>query len=515
MKRLDAIELSLFAQRVNAICDEMGAQLRQAAFSPNIRDRLDFSCALFDARGGLIAQAAHIPVHLGSMAHAMTGVVSRFEWAPGDQVIFNDPYLGGTHLPDVTLVAPVFAANRLVAFVANRAHYADIGSSAPGSMPLTTRLEDEGVLLPPQKLVRGGTIDHEILDAIIERIRSRADTLGDIHAQTGCNLRGIERVESLLASIGARDFERSVDALDAYAEKLASARIRNMPDGRYSAVDYMEDDGQGTENIPIEVAITVEGERLLVDFDGTAPQVAGNINCPLSVTVAAVWYVLRCLLPAQTPACAGSFRPVGIVAPEASLVNASAPAPVAAGNVETSSRIVDVVLRALAAALPGEIPALSQGTMNNFAFGSDAAAKRWGYYETIGGGMGAGQGVAGLGAVQSHMTNTRNTPIEVLEMRYPVRIRRYAMRRGSGGAGRWRGGDGIVREFEFTEPAICTLMTERRRLVPSGFEGGSDGMPGLNRRGGKPLPAKCTMSVEAGERIVIETPGGGGWGAAQ
>ena len=515
MKRLDAIELSLFAQRVNAICDEMGAQLRQAAFSPNIRDRLDFSCALFDAQGGLIAQAAHIPVHLGSMAHAMTGVVSRFDWAPGDQVIFNDPYLGGTHLPDVTLVAPVFVGNRLTAFVANRAHYADIGSSAPGSMPLTTRLEEEGVLLSPQKLVQRGGIDQEILSATIEQIRSQADTLGDINAQIGCNLRGIERVESLLASVGADDFERSVDALNGYAEKLASARIRNMPDGCYKAVDYMEDDGQGAENIPIEAAVTVEGERLVVDFDGTAPQTAGNINCPLSVTVAAVWYVLRCLLPAQTPACAGSFRPVRIAAPEASLVNARAPAPVAAGNVETSSRIVDVVLRALAPALPGAIPALSQGTMNNFAFGSDTAAKRWGYYETIGGGMGAGQGVAGLGAVQSHMTNTRNTPVEVLEMRYPVRIRRYAVRRGSGGAGRWRGGDGIVREFEFVEPAVCTLMTERRRLAPSGLEGGGNGMPGVNRRGEKPLPAKCTMSVEAGERIVIETPGGGGWGAAQ
>ncbi len=512
MKHLDVVELSLFAQRVNAICEEMGAQLRRAAFSPNIRDRLDYSCALFDGSGALVAQAAHIPVHLGSMAHAMEGVVSRFDWRPGDQVVFNDPYLGGTHLPDVTVVAPVFHQGQLVAFVANRAHHADIGSVAPGSMPLTSSLDDEGVLLPPQKLVRCGHLDETKLSQIVDATRSPADARGDIQAQLGCNRRGIERLQSLLDVMAVAEFEHAVDELNGYAETLARRLVGELPPGRYTAEDFLEDDGQGNVDIPIRVSIDIESDALSIDFSGSAGQVDGNVNCPFAVTVAAVWYVLRCLMPPHTPNCAGCFEPIRIVAPERSVVNAAWPAAVAAGNVETSSRIVDVMLRALAPVLPARIPALSQGTMNNFAFGADNGDASWGYYETIGGGMGAGKGVDGLSAVQSHMTNTRNTPVEVLEMRYPVRIGRYAVRSGSGGPGRYRGGDGIVREFIFTQPAVCTLLTERRKRTVTGAFGGGNGESGRNRHGRVELPAKCSVHVAAGESIVIETPGGGGWG---
>ncbi len=514
MKQPDAIELSLFAQRVNAVCDEMGAQLRHAAFSPNIRDRLDYSCALFDAEGALIAQAAHIPVHLGSMAYAMKSIVASFEWTHGDQVIFNDPYLGGTHLPDVTLVAPVFINGQIAAFVANRAHYADIGSIAPGSMPLTTALEEEGVLLRPRKLVVADEVDQNVMEFIVSATRSPADTLGDISAQMGCNIRGIARSEALMVSMGLEGFNTAVGALNEYAEMLSLKMIKQLPAGRYTAIDYMEDDGQGNSTIPIQATMTVDKNRVEVDFTGTADQVAGNINCPFSVTVAAVWYVLRCLMPRQTPACAGCFRPIRIHAPEGALVNAVFPAAVAAGNVETSSRIVDVMMQLLSQLIPERTPALSQGTMNNFAFGADVGEQAWGYYETIGGGMGAGPDTDGLSAVQSHMTNTRNTPVEVLEMRYPIRIGRYEIRTGSGGRGKRRGGDGIVREFVFSQPAVCTLLTERRRLGISGVQGGNEGMPGRNWLCSRRLAAKCSFHVQAGERVVIETPGGGGWGSA-
>jgi len=512
MNHLDAVELSLFAQRVNAICEEMGAQLKHSAFSPNIRDRLDYSCAVFDAAGGLTAQAAHIPVHLGSMAYAMKYIVSAFEWFPGDQVILNDPYLGGTHLPDVTLVAPVFVDAVLCGFVANRAHYADIGSVSPGSMPLTTSLEDEGMLLSPQKLVDKGELNQSLIDAIADQTRSRQDALGDINAQVGCNRRGIDRLQALLQKMTPARYQQAVAALNDYAETLAYGMISRLKKGTYAAQDVMEDDGQGLRDIPIKLTLTIDQAGVRADFSGTADQVAGNINCPFSVTVAAVWYVLRCLMPAGTPACAGCFRPISIDAPEGSLVNARYPAAVAAGNVETSSRIVDVVLLALSRAASELIPALSQGTMNNIAFGASEAGEQWGYYETIGGGMGASYGNHGLDAVQSHMTNTRNTPIEVLEMRYPLRISRYGIRRESGGRGRNRGGDGLIREFEFTRPGVCTLLTERRRHTVPGLNGGGCGAAGVNRLNQQELPGKCTFSLQVGDKVSMETPGGGAWG---
>lgn len=509
---VDAIELSLFASRLTAICDEMGAVLRRAAFSPNIRDRLDFSCALFDAAGQLCAQAAHIPVHLGSMAYAMRDLVGRHAWSPGDMLVLNDPFEGGTHLPDVTVVAPVCRDGRPLAFVANRAHHADIGAEAPGSMPIASRLDDEGYLITPQWLVKNGVLQSGLLAALKRITSDPVSTEGDFSAQISANRAGAARVDALLQRMGEARWHAGLNALNDYAERMARHALGELPDGSYGFRDHMESDGLGARDIPIQVRIDVKSGDLALDFSGTAAQTPGNINCPLPVTAAAVFYALRCLMPANTPACAGVFRPIRIEAPRGSLVNAVAPAAVAAGNVETSSRIVDVVLGALAPALPARIPAASQGTMNNLAMGSRRAGRPWSYYETLGGGMGAGPGGDGLSAVQTHMTNTLNTPIEVLESAFPVRVLRYAIRRGSGGAGLHRGGDGLVREYEFLEAADVTLIAERRRLAPWGLDGGAAGRPGSDRLNGRALPGKTHVAVAAGDRLTLETPGGGGYG---
>ena len=441
---VDPIELSLFASRMNAVCDEMGAVLRRAAFSPNIRDRLDFSCAVFDRNGELCAQAAHIPVHLGSMAFAMRAVVAAMAWAPGDMVILNDPFLGGTHLPDITLIAPVFVAGELAAFVANRAHHADVGADSPGSMPISRSLEEEGVVIEPVHLIREDRMNHRVLGAVVGRSRNPDESRGDFAAQVSANRCGVARLEGLIEARGWDGFRRGLDALNAYGERLARSVLETLPDGEYGFEDLMDDDGQGNTDIPIRVTLRVGGGEVEVDFTGSAPQVAGNINCPLSVAAAAVFYVFRCLMPDYAPACAGTFRPIRLRAPKGSLLNACRPAAVAAGNVETSTRIVDVVMGALAQALPGRIPAASQGSMNNLAMGSADPHGPWDYYETIGGGMGGGPLAAGLSGVQTHMTNTLNTPIEVLESRFPLRVWRYALRDGSGGAGRHRGGPDSV-----------------------------------------------------------------------
>ncbi len=509
-----SIELSLFTSRIEAVCDEMGVVLRRAAFSPNIKDRLDFSCALFDASGQLAAQAAHIPVHLGSMAFAMQAVVAEIDWQPGDQVIWNDPYLGGTHLPDVTLVAPVFySSGQLAGFVANRAHYADIGAAAPGSMPLTCDLNDEGVLIRPQKICKQGRMDPDAFAAIINRVRNPKDAQGDLQAQMGCNRRGAARLSALIKKIGPSAYERNLRALNTYAETMARREIARIPDGQYQFVDELEDDGCGAEHLQIQLLLTVLGNELIFDFAGTAAQTRGNFNCPLPVTAAAVWYVLRCLLPENIPSCAGCFKPLALQIPRGSLLNARFPAAVAAGNVETSSRIVDVVLGAFSQALPDCIPAASQGTMNNIAFGSeDSVRGPWGYYETLGGGLGASRMRRGISARQSHMTNTRNTPVEVLEQRYPIRIQRYAIRKESGGAGLHCGGDGLVREYEFLQAVQCTLLSERRVCAPWGLHGGQSGALGRNVLNDQLLPGKIGLQLQQGDRLRLETPGGGGWG---
>ena len=512
---MNPVELSIFANRIEAVCDEMGAALRRAAFSPNIRDRLDYSCAVFDAQGQLCAQAAHIPVHLGSMAFAMRAIVENIDWQDGDMIILNDPYMGGTHLPDVTVVAPVYFDSVLLGFVANRAHHADIGAAQPGSMPLSSDLEDEGLVIKPQKLVLHHEVDEARLNRLMARMRNPAESRGDFNAQIAANRRGSRRLIELIGQMGAARYLEALAALNDYAQQLCHSSLKAVPDGEYCFGDVMDDDGLGNTDIPIRVCLRVRQGRVDVDFDGTSSQVSGNINCPVSVTAAAVYYVFRCLLPPQAPACAGSFRPISIAAPRGCLVNAVYPAAVAAGNVETSTRIVDVVLGALALAIPDRIPAASHGSMNNLAMGAvrNADVQGWDYYETIGGGMGAGAAADGLDAVQTHMTNTLNTPIESLEMRFPLRIRRYEVRRGSGGQGFRTGGAGIVREFEFLEPANATLLTERRVHAPWGLQGADNGRTGCNRLNGRELRAKEVLSLRAGDVLTVETAGGGGWGA--
>lgn len=508
---MDSIELSLVVNRLRSVCREMGATLRRAALSPNIKDRLDFSCAIFDADGELCAQAAHIPVHLGSMAYAMRTIVTAVTWQAGDMVIVNDPYLGGTHLPDVTVIAPLFVDGYLLAYVANRAHHADIGCPRPGSMPLARTLAEEGMVIAPRHLLRAGIADADTAALLQAGLRNPAATLGDLAAQISANRSGLARLQDIVAARGRTLFSAGLAAVNAYAETLARSALAALPRGSYTFRDYLDGDGIDTGTVAIAVRVTLAGDSALIDFTGTAAQVNGNINCPLAVTAAAVYYTFYTLMAADTPACAGSLRPLTIVAPHGCLLHAIAPAAVAAGNVETSQRIVDVLLGALAQALPARIPAASQGSMNNVAMGG----RDWDYYETIGGGTGAHAAGRGLDAVHSHMTNTLNTPVEVLEMHYPVRVRRYAIRRGSGGAGHHRGGDGIVREYEFLAPAAVTVLSERRITRPWGLVGGAPGSRGRNELNGQPLPGKCELEVAAGDRLTVMSAGGGGWGPAK
>ena len=508
---MNPAELNIFASRLDAVCEEMGLVLRNTAFSPNIRDRLDFSCAIFDARGELCAQAAHIPVHLGSMAYAMRDVISGIEWAEGDQVVFNDPYLGGTHLPDVTLVAPLFLDGRLRAFLVNRAHHADIGAATPGSMPISHTLHDEGLVIAPGHLQQQGRRNAQFFRRLQQATRNPTESAGDFNAQLAANRAGLQALRGVLEQYGPTAFESGLVELNDYAERLAQDALAAIPEGSYEFEDYLDDDGQGNCDLAIRVSLQIGSDGVHADFSGTAGQVPGNVNCPLAVAAAAVFYVFRCLMPPQTPACAGAFRPITLSAPEGCLLNATRPAAVAAGNVETSTRVVDVLLGALARALPDQIPAASHGSMNNLAMGASGSGA-WDYYETIGGGMGAHAQGNGFDGVQTHMTNTLNTPIEVLETHYPLRVHRYAYRQGSGGGGRHVGGNGLVREFEFLSAAQFTLLTERRTHRPWGIAGGTEAQAGQNLLDGKVLSAKCEIKVQAGQRLRIETPGGGGWG---
>ena len=509
---MNAIDLTIFSSRIEAVCDEMGAVLRRSAFSPNIRDRLDYSCAIFDAEGELCAQAAHIPVHLGSMAFAMRGIVDRMEWREGDLVILNDPFLGGTHLPDVTMISPLVVGGEVAAFVVNRAHHADIGAESPGSMPISGSLDEEGVAISPDYLLRSGEIQQPLYTTILSRLRNPEISQGDFEAQISANRTGLARLRGWIGQLGVERFQGGLMELNRYAERLASTALREIPDGCYRFEDVMDDDGLGNRDLPIQVSIRVEGDSIDVDFSGTAAQTAGNINCPLSVAAAAVYYLFRCLMPPQTPAAAGSFRSITITAPEGSLLNATRPAAVAAGNVETSSRVVDVVMGALLQAVPEKLAAASHGSMNNVAMGGRIEGRHWDYYETIGGGMGASLRGDGPSALQTHMTNTLNTPVEVLEMTTPVQVTRYAVRRGSGGEGSHRGGDGIIRSFRFLEESTVTLLTERREHAPWGVRGGEVGENGVNELDGGHLPPKCTIKVSPGQVLTIRTPGGGGFG---
>ena len=515
---MNVISLSIFANRIDAICGEMGATLQKSAFSPNIRDRLDYSCAVFDAQGELCAQAAHIPVHLGSMAFAMRDIVTVISWSAGDMVVLNDPYKGGTHLPDVTIIAPLFINNELTGFVVNRAHHADIGSDTPGSMPLSSSLSEEGLIIEPSFIVKNDVINEFYFSGLMKHMRNRQASSGDFIAQIAANRRGLVRLTALIEKMGLNDYLCSLEQLNHYAAILAKKSLAGIKDGEYSFDDKLDDDGQGNEDIIISATVIFDQGEITVDFSGTAEQVKGNINCPLSVTAAAVFYVFRCLMPAQSPACAGSFKNIKILAPEHSVVNASYPAAVAAGNVETSTRIVDVILGALSKAIPDRIPAASHGSMNNLAMGyagdtaGNESSAAWDYYETIGGGMGASSVSAGLDAVQTHMTNTLNTPIEALESHYPVRIKRYQIRRDSAGKGSNRGGEGLIREYEFLAPAQVTILSERRVHSPWGLAAGESASIGINTLNGLKLLGKQSFTVGAGDIICIKSAGGGGFG---
>ncbi|RLL55560.1 hydantoinase B/oxoprolinase family protein [Mariprofundus sp. EBB-1] len=526
----DAVSISLFAHRLSALCEEMGAVLKRSAISPNIRDREDFSCALFDRSGQLIAQAAHIPVHLGSMAFAMADVVGAFDWQPGDVVVFNDPALGGTHLPDITVVSPVFldtvVGTELFAFSATRAHHADIGGKSPGSMGVETSLEDEGLIISPCYWFEAGHEQAALAVRFRERVRAPEERLGDLSAQKAACMVGARR----LAELPVAGLDEKITALMAVSEAYGRNAIDAIPDGRFTFEDALEDDGCGSGPLPIRVEITIAGDTATVDFSGSAAVTPGPVNCPMAVTAASVLYVFRCLMPAHTPQTSAVFHPINIVVPEGCLLHATDGAAVAAGNVETSQRIVDVVLGALAQAIPERIPAAAQGTMNNVIFGGDRSGsdqsgddqhdgEPWLYYETLAGGMGAHAGGNGLSAVQCHMTNTKNSSIEVLEMHYPLQIREYAVRSGSGGDGLFVGGDGMVREWVVSADCSVSLLTERRTSMPYGLQGGDAGASGRNclcREGvWQELAAKGSWQLQAGDVIRIETPGGGGFGIAE
>lgn len=509
---MNPVELSLFSSRLTAVCDEMGTVLQRTAFSPNIKDRLDFSCAVFDRNGALCAQAAHIPVHLGSMAYAMRSVVENVAWRAGDMMVLNDPFLGGTHLPDVTLISPVFIDDdpAPAGFVANRAHHADIGCDSPGSMPVSSSLAEEGRIIPPVLLYRDGQLQAAALTLLGGAGKTRLDP--DFAAQASANRVGERRLAALISRLGLQRFGEGLVELNDYAERMSLLALQQLRPGLYRFIDYLDDDGFAHRDIALVLALTVTSERVVLDFTASADQVPGNLNCPLPVTAAAAFYAFRCLMDAQTPACAGAFRRIELKTRPGSIVDALRPAAVAAGNVETSTRLVDVILGALASALPDRIPAASQGSMNNIAMGRSGAA-RWDYYETLAGGMGGGPHYPGLDGVHTHMTNTLNTPVESVEMHYPLRIRRYGLRRDSGGDGRHRGGCGIQREYEFLGPAQVTLLTERRQRGPWGLAGGGAGKTGANLLNDKPLPAKCSFQVSQGDRLLLLTPGGGGHGA--
>jgi N-methylhydantoinase B len=524
--QIDPAELSIAAALFSSVAEEMGVTLGRTAHSPNIKERRDYSCAVFDARGRLIAQAAHIPVHLGAMPTAVEAATPLAPFAPGDTVILNDPYLGGTHLPDITMVSPVFRRKTPIGFVVSRAHHADVGGISPGSMPLAEELIQEGVVIPPVKLYERGRLNQAVLDLLLRNMRAPDERRGDLDAQVAAQRTGAERLGEIVARYGLRQTKRLTEELTAYAERMTRGALSQVPEGDYQAEDFLDNDGVTEDAVPIRVRITVRGGRLHCDFTGSSPERPSSINAVAAVTRSAVYYVVRCLLEAlipggnAVPANDGCFRPVTFALPERSVVNAGPPRAVAAGNVETSQRIVDVVLKALSRALPELIPAASQGTMNNVAIGGfDPSRDRaFAYYETIGGGAGASPQHPGLDAVHTHMTNTMNTPAEALEMTYPFRLVEYAIRRGTGGTGLHRGGDGIVRTWEFLAPATVTLLTERRRSnAPAGLAGGRNGAPGRNqlqRADGTAtdLPSKIELKVREGDRLTLETPGGGGWG---
>ncbi len=517
----DPIKLELYKNILTSVSEEMGVTLQRTAFSPNIKERLDFSCAVFDTSGQMVAQAAHIPVHLGSMPLSVLAAIERTEMEPGDMIVLNDPYRGGTHLPDITLVAPVFgekSASRPNFFVANRAHHADVGGMTPGSMPLATSVIQEGIRIPPVKLVRGGELDTDLWELILANVRTPTERRGDMEAQLAANRIGERRLQEMVAKYGITEIEAYMRELCTYSSRMVRSFLREIPDGTYTFSDFLDNDGITDEPIEICVAIKIKDDTAIVDFTGTSGQVRGSVNAIYAITVSAVFYTFRCIAGEDVPSNAGCLEPIQIVAPEGSVINAKFPAAVAGGNVETSQRIVDVLFGALAKACPGRIPAASCGSMSNITVGGYdvSRGKDFTYYETIAGGMGARPNCDGIDAIHTHMTNTMNTPIEAIETSYPMQVEQYAIRRETGGAGEFRGGAGIVRSLRLLTDAEVTILSERRVFQPYGLQGGEDGELGRNTLicdGEKQsLAGKITFSVDEDDIIQIETPGGGGHG---
>ncbi|TVR19871.1 MAG: hydantoinase B/oxoprolinase family protein [Anaerolineaceae bacterium] len=517
---VDAISLEVFKNLFASVAEEMGVTLQRAAFSPNIRERLDFSCAMFTGDGRMVAQAAHIPVHLGSMGASVRAAMDAFDdILPGDVIVLNDPYRGGTHLPDVTMISPVFAGGEIAYFIASRAHHADVGGMSPGSLPLSTELYQEGIIIPPVKLILSGWLNDGVLDLIAANSRAPQERIGDLEAQLAAHRIGANRLLDILVEQSVERAAEHAEALIDYARAMTESAIARIPDGEYRFTDYLEGDGQADFDIAIHVTARVTGASLTVDFTGSAAQVAGNVNAVAAIVRSATWYCVRLLADDEIPVNDGCYQPVTVITPPHSVVNPDFPAAVAVGNTETGQRVVDAVLGALSQAHPDIIPAASQGTMNNLTIGGAGVdGQPFVYYETIGGGCGASPSGDGLSGRHSHMTNTLNTPVEALENALPLRVTAYALRDESGGAGRHRGGDGIVRRYQFLRPANVTINSERRRRSPYGLGGGADGKSGRNtvtrERDGKTetLGAKQNVRVAAGDQLTIETPGGGGWG---
>jgi N-methylhydantoinase B len=540
--KADPVKLEIFKSLYSSVAEEMGVSLRRSAFSPNIKERRDYSCAVFNRDGVLIAQGDHMPVHLGSMPMSVRAALDTVKLNPGDIVVLNDPYAGGTHLPDVTMVAAVYGdrgrpgeargrkgdrspprtltpSTRPLFYVANRAHHADIGGATPGSMGRADEIYQEGLRIPPVKLMIGGRVNDDVMRLISANVRVAEEREGDLTAQLGAVATGRERLLEIVARYGFKEADLYATHLINYTGEMMRRVIRELPDGVYEAEDFLDDDGYSSQPVRIAVRIEIRGDRATVDFTGSAPQVRGPINAVEAITVSAVYYVFRCLIPMNVPASWGIMQPIKVIAPVGTVVNARPPAAVAGGNVETSQRIVDTVLLALSGS-GAAVPAASQGTMNNLTIGGtdSRTGKQFAYYETVAGGMGARPGLDGIDAIHTHMTNSLNTPAEALEYAYPLRVRRYGIRRESGGGGRFRGGDGVVREVELLSDAQVTILSDRRKTRPYGLKGGQPGAPGravlITQTGQRELKSKDSAHAVAGDRILIETPGGGGYGTS-
>ena len=525
---LDSVRLEVYRHLFTALAEEMGAALKGAAYSPNIKERRDYSCALFDGTGRVVAQGDHMPVHLGAMPMSVTAALEEIgAFHPGDVIALNDPFRGGTHLPDITLVMAVFAeaTDAPLGYLAVRAHHADVGGMTAGSMPLAREIYQEGLRIPPVRLIRGGQRNDDIWRLVLANVRTPDERAGDLAAQLGCLAVGERRLLALVERAGADEVRAAMNEIVAYGERMLVRALERIPAGVYVAEDVLEDDGFGNGPLPIVVRVAVAGDTITADFAGSAPQTEGGVNAVAAITVSAVRYVVRCiaeaLLNEPLPAGGGAMRCVHVRLPPASIVNAAPPASVAAGNVETSQRITDVLFAAFAQALPDIVLADSQGTMNNLTLGGidPRSGRPFAYYETMGGGMGASPSGDGLSGVHVHMSNTLNTPIEALEHAYPVRITHYSLRRGSGGAGEHRGGDGIRRDIQLLADADVSLLTERRTIAPHGIHGGGDGATGANlllSNGQETeLPSKTTFRARAGDTLSVRSPGGGGCGEAR